>query len=185
MKNYVIAPALAALAMFVFGAIFWMSPFPYKVLRQTTDDPVALAMLGPLFPVTGTYLVPGPHLDRETMTELTQTGPSVLVQFVAEGHAEMEPGVFVKGYIHYFVVALLLAILLQKIAPVLKGYTCCIVTCAWVGLLGGLLLECNDPIWWHHPWAWHLVNLLYGVLAFAVAGLVLGRFVKPGTPPAT
>jgi hypothetical protein len=29
------------------------------------------------------------------------------------------------------------------------------------------------------------VNLLYGVLAFAVAGLVLGRFVKPGAPPPT
>jgi hypothetical protein len=32
MKDNLLVPALAAVAMFVFGAIFWMSPFPYKVL---------------------------------------------------------------------------------------------------------------------------------------------------------
>lgn len=181
MKNYVIAPALAALAMFVFGAIYWMSPFPYKVLQHTTDDLAAQAALKPHFPVTGTYIIPGPHLDHDTMAAMYKAGPSVVVQYVAEGHAEMEPMVFVKGYVHYFVVALLLSILLRRFAPGFKGYASSIKVCALVGLVGGVLLEGSDPIWWHHPWAWHLVNLLYGVLAFTVAGLVLGRFVKTGT----
>lgn len=184
MKNHVIAPALAALAMFVFGAIYWMSPFPYKFLQQTTDDRATLAALKPFFPATGAYVIPGPHLDHDTMTALYQAGPSVMVQFVAEGHAAMEPAVFVKGYLHYFVVAVLLGILLRRFAPAFRNYASSVKVSALIGLTGGVLLTCSDPIWWHHAWAWHLVNLLYSVLAFTVAGLVLGRFVKPGAAPA-
>jgi len=53
MKNNLIAPALAALAMFVFGAIFWMSPFPSQALSVTTDDRATLAALDAVFPATG------------------------------------------------------------------------------------------------------------------------------------
>lgn len=185
MKNYVLAPALAALAMFVFGAIFWMSPLPYSALTPANDDRAAAAALGSVFSTTGTYVVPGPHLDHETMSSLYKAGPSAIVQFVREGHDEMEPAVFVKGYLHYFVVALLLSMLLHRSAGSFQRYSCSVKFSAFVGLTGGVLLTGSDPIWWHHPWCWHLMGLLYCVLAFVVAGLVLGRFVKPGKPPAS
>ncbi len=185
MKNYVIAPALAALAMFVFGAIFWMSPLPYLALTPSNGDRAAAAALSSVFSTTGTYVVPGPHLDHDTLSSLYKTGPSAIVQFVREGHDEMEPAVFVKGYLHYFVVALLLNLLLQKSAASFKRYSCSVKFSAMVGLVGGVLLTGSDPIWWHHAWGWHLMGLLYGVLAFVVAGLVLGKFVQPGNPPAS
>lgn len=185
MKTHLLAPALAALAMFVFGAIFWMSPFPYKVLTPANDDRAAAAALSSVFSTTGTYVVPGPHLDHAAMAELYKAGPSAVVQFVREGHNEMEPVVFVKGYLHYFVVAFLLNILLHKSAAAFKSYPCSVMFSAFVGLVGGVLLEGSDPVWWHHPWAWHLVYLLYGVLTFTVAGLVLGRYVKLDQPSAS
>jgi hypothetical protein len=185
MKKFVLGPALAALAMFVFGAIYWMSPFPYSVLKSTADDDTAGLALAKIFPETGTYLIPGAQLDQKKMAELYKRGPSVQVQFVKEGHAGMEPATFIKGYGHYFVVSLLLAILLVMAGPALKGYSGRVKFTTLVGVAGSALIDYSDPIWWHHPWAWHLVCSLYAVLAFIVSGLVLAAFVKPAGGAAT
>jgi hypothetical protein len=40
MKIHVTAPALAALAMFVFGAIYWMIFSPYKVPKTTAGGAI-------------------------------------------------------------------------------------------------------------------------------------------------
>jgi hypothetical protein len=179
MKRFILGPALAALAMFLFGAIYWMSPFPYKTLQPVADDAAAGLALAQIFPETGTYLVPRPDLEPKLLAELTKRGPSAQVQFVKEGFDGMEPAVFLKGYVHYFVVSLLLAALLAKVASSLRGYCSRVTFCALVGLVGSTLIEYSDPIWWHHPWGWHLVSSIYAVVAFLVSGLVLAAFVKP------
>ena len=38
MKRYVLGGLLAAIAMFVWGAVFWMSPVPTSVMQTATDD---------------------------------------------------------------------------------------------------------------------------------------------------
>ncbi len=179
MKDNVLAPALAALAMFVFGAIFWMSPFPYKVISPNADDSVSAATLDAVFPETGLYLVPSPHIDPKIAEELFRAGPSAMVHFTKEGREMMNPMMFVQGYLHYFAVAFLLAILLRKSAGSFEGYTCVVKLSTFVGLTGSLLMALNEPIWWLHLWSWGLINLLYGTLTFTVAGLVLGKFIKP------
>jgi len=184
MKKFLLAPLLAALAMFVLGAVYWMSPFPYKVLGRVADDRAAADTLAKIFPETGTYLVPGVYLDAKTMTELYQRGPVVLVQFVKEGHPDMEPAVLVEGYVHYFVVALLLALFLCKIQPTFVGYCCVVKATTLIGVIGAVFVCLSNPIWWHQAWGWHLVNALYTVLAFLVGGLVLGIFFKPAKPAA-
>ena len=65
MKNNLLAPALAALAMFILGSIFWMNLLPCKVISTTADDRVAAAALDAVIPETGLYLVPSPHIDPE------------------------------------------------------------------------------------------------------------------------
>lgn len=184
MKTHVLVPALAALAMFVFGAIFWMSPFPYKALSPTADDRVTLAALDAVFPATGLYILPGPHLDTEVAAELYRAGPNAMVHFVKEGREMMEPAVFLQGYLHYFAVAFLLAILLRKSAGSFQGYCCVVKLSTLVGLIGTLLLALGNPIWWDQSWSWGFINLLYGTLSFMVAGLVLGKFIKPVPAPA-
>lgn len=179
MKKFLLAPVLSALAMFIFGALYWMSPLPYGVLTPVGDNAAAAAALGKIFPSTGTYLVPGPEMkDQELLAKLWAQGPSAEVNFIREGHAMMEPAVFVCGYIHYFVVSLLLAALLNRVKAALPTYGSRVRFCTWVGLVGAVLLCLSDPIWWHHPWGWKLMGALYAVLAFAVAGLVLAKFIK-------
>jgi hypothetical protein len=59
--------------------------------------------------------------------------------------------------------------------------------CALVGVVGSALIDYSDPIWWHHPWAWHIACSIYSVLVFTVSGLVLAAYVKPAVtaaPPA-
>lgn len=178
MKKFVLAPAVAALAMFLFGAAYWISPFPYKVLTPVGDNAAAAETLARIFPATGTYLIPGPEIqDQQLLADLYQRGPSAQVQFIKEGHAPMEPAVFVKGFLHYFVVALLLALLISRTGDSVRTcYACIIKLSALVGVIGAVLIHFSDPIWWHHPWAWHLVCAAYVVLEMTLAGAVLGRF---------
>lgn len=179
MKKFVVAPALAALAMFVLGAAFWMSPFPYRALTPVADNSAAGLALAQLFPTTGTYLIPGPEIkDQALLTELYRRGPSAEVQFIKEGHNPMEAGVFVRGYVHYFFVALLLAVLLDRVRIVRTGYGARVRFVTLVGVIAAVFVCFSDAIWWHHPWGWHLMSALYTMLAFLAAGLVLARFFR-------
>jgi hypothetical protein len=176
MKKFVVAPALAALAMFVFGAIYWMSPFPYKALTPVGDNAAAAAALGKIFPATGTYLVPGPETDEKQVEQLFAQGPSAMVHFVKEGHPMMEPAVFAQGFAHYFVTALLLMIMLTQATPLFHSFMCRVKFSVFIGVLAAVAVTFSNPIWWHHTWGWALMGTLYCVLNFAVAGLVLAKF---------
>ena len=184
MKNNLLAPALAAVAMFIFGSIFWMSLFPYKVISPNTDDRSAAAALDAIFPETGLYLVPGPHLDPQEAEELFNQGPSAMVHFVKEGGPMMDPMVFLKGYLHYFVIAFLLGIILRKSVASFQGYSCAVKFSTFIGFTGAALTTLGQPIWWHHLWSWAFINLLYATLSFTVAGLVLAKFLPKKETPA-
>lgn len=187
MKKFVLAPALAALAMFFLGFLYWGLPASpaYKAFGKVADDDAAAQALGRIFPATGTYMVPGIHLEQNKLTELYRRGPSAEVVFIKEGHDPTNPTMFIKGYLHYFVVALLLLMMLEGAKPSFKCFSCRVKFSAAVGLVGGVLWHFSDPIWGNHPLPYHLVGLLYMVLEFAVAGLVLAKFTMtpaPGIP---
>lgn len=184
MKRYVLAPTLAALAMFVFGAIFWMSPFPYQVLGRVADDSAAALELAKIFPTTGHYLIPGAYLDEKIAGELMQRGPIAQVVFVKEGQAAMAPSTLVKGYLHYFVTALLLAFFLGRSSAAIRTYGCVVASVTTIGVIAAVFIDFTDTIWWHHPWSWQFVCALYNVLAFFVGSLVLAIFFKPAPAPA-
>lgn len=182
MKNNLLAPALAALAMFILGSIFWMNLLPCKVISTTADDRVAAAALDAVIPETGLYLVPSPHIDPEVAEELFEAGPSAMIHFMKEGHPMMDPGKFLKGYLHYFVVALLLGMILRNSGVAAKGYCSAVKLSIMVGLTGGVLTTLSEPIWWRHLWSWGFINLIYATLTFMIAGLVLAKFLpKPET----
>lgn len=182
MKKYVLAPALAALAMFLLGFLYWglpMSP-AYKSIRHVADDDAAAQALGRIFPETGIYLVPGIHLEPTRLTELMQRGPTAEVVFVKEGRNPMAASTFLLGYIHYFVLALLLMIMLANATPSFHCFTCRIRFAAAVGLVAAVF-EFTDVIWTHHPLGYHLAVALYILLQATVAGLVLARFTMTST----
>ncbi|MBS0663205.1 MAG: hypothetical protein JSR48_08055 [Verrucomicrobia bacterium] len=179
-RKFLVAPVLSAIAMFAFGAIFWMSPFPYRTFTPVGDNAAAGAALAQIFPATGTYLIPGPEIkDEKLLGELMARGPLAEVHFVREGHPMMEPAVLAQGFAHYFVVSLLLVCLMNGSAAVCPTYFSRVRFAATVGLVGAIFVGLASPIWWHHTWGYPLVNALYCVIEFTIAGLVLGKLLTP------
>ncbi len=178
MKKFLFAPALAALAMFVFGAVFWMSPLPYKALGRVADDAAAGEALAKVFPATGAYLVPGMYLGETAREPLVKRGPSAEVHFIKEGMPLMDPMLLLKGYLHEFVVCLLLSLMLVRLAPAFKCWTCRLKFCAMLGLLLALG-HYATVIWWRHSLGWETMLALYDFVSLVVVGLVLGKMLTP------
>ena len=179
MKRNYLATFFAALAMFIWGAVFWMSPLPYKVLEHTPDDAQAGAALLQHFPTTGTYLVPGAFNDPATQQRLHEKGPIATVHIQTAGMPVTQPRVLVLGFVHYWICTLLAAFLAVRTAPVVRAsYGKRVWFFALVGVLLAVFSDLAAPIWWGHPWPFHVVNAIYAVTVWLVGGLVLAAFLK-------
>ena len=151
MKKFLLAPALAALAMFAWGFLFWGGPhhLPYKALALVPDEAAAGEALGEIFPATGTYLLPGTQLGPARQGELMQRGPIAEVHFVKSGRPMMDPIQLLKGYLHEFALCLLLVFMLDASAQTF------------------------------HSAGWVTMQAFYDFVAFFIAGLVLGKILTP------
>lgn len=178
MKRFAIGTLLAALAMFVWGSIFWANPLPYTMLQQAPDDRAAGQALVSVFPETGTYLVPGQQHPPEELADLHRAGPVAMVFIQREGVNPMEPSVFIGGFLHMLLTAFLIAAVLRLAAPALPRYGQRVVFVAVAGVAVAVWSNLGQPIWWHQPWTFHLLTAVYDLGAWLVAGLVLARFVQ-------
>jgi hypothetical protein len=189
MKKFVLAPALAALAIFVWGFLYWGVPhnLPYKALETLPDNDAAGEALQKIFPRSGVYVLPSPLSDPQRVAEQMAKGPHATISIMKEGHPMMEPSLLAKGYLHGFVVCVLLMMLLERCAASFKGYFCRVRFCTGVGVIGSVFCEIGTAIWWYQPMGWHLVTVLYDVVAFALGGAVLAAFARktPVVAPAT
>ena len=181
MKKFVLAPVLAALAMFVWGFIYWGTPHhvPYKALATVPDAGATAEAIGKLLPVSGAYLLPSPVLGEDKMNELAKRGPSVEVHITKEGYGAAEMGkIMALGYAHVFVIALLLTVMLCGLEKAFERWTCRVKFCAALGLLVAIC-DLGSAIWWHHAWGWTLALSFYDFMMYLIAGLVLAKFVTP------
>jgi len=175
MKKFLLAPAVAALAMFFWGFVYYgISGLPYRTLGPAADVAAALSAL----PDSGTYLVPDPRDGEAANAASMQTGPVAMVH-LRQGPARGMGVVMAQGYLHMFVACLLLAALLAKSEPSFKGYGCRLKFSVLVGLLGTVFTHGGAAIWWQQPWAWHFANMAYDVIAWLIAGAVLAKLFTP------
>ena len=184
MKKFVLAPLLAALATFVFGFIYWGLPLhlAYKSLGSVDDVSATALAIGKMFPATGTYLLPSPLDGDDRMNELAARGPMVEVHLVKEPFTNADMGkCMALGFLHMFVVSLLVAIVLCGLCQSFKCWTCRVKFCAMLGLLVATC-DLGNAIWWHHSVGWTLAQSVYDFLIFVVIGLVLAKFVTPKAP---
>lgn len=181
MKKFILAPALAALAAFFLGFIYWGLPphLAYKALGSVPDVSATALAVGKLFPATGTYLLPSPLDGEAKMNELAARGPSVEVHLVKEPltNADMAKSMAL-GFLHMFVVSLLLMMILGGLAKSFVCWTCRVKFCAAIGLLVATC-DFGHVIWWHHSLGWTLAQAIYDFLTYVTIGLVLAKFVTP------
>ena len=181
MKRLALPVLLATLAAYTWGFLFWggMS-LPYSVWEHADDDAAAGRALLEHFPERGSYFVPGRHTDSATQERLYSAGPVAFVQMLApNGRPMMDTSIMLRGFALTLIVALLLALLLRRVAPALPTYGSRVGFIAAVGVVAVVLVHGGDAVWWSTPLDWKLVQAAYDIVVVAVYGLVLARFI-PG-----
>lgn len=185
MKRLLLASFLAALAVFFWGFLFWgLSPLPGSVMKSTTNDQAAQTALAEIFPASGVYFIPSPSGDPEAMDALHRAGPIAMTHIQRNGRPAMDPGIFVWGFVHGWVVCLLLGWLMFRAGPALPRYRSRVLFIAVAGFAAGLFIDYGATIWWYSDRSWQLLNLAYNTIAWLVAGVILAAFIKPASSPA-
>lgn len=185
MKKLFAGSLLAAVAMFIFGAVYWSSPIMGAGSRPINDDAGAQAMLKQAFPETGIYWVPGIDLyyeDPERYEALHESGPVVMLNVVHDPGPPMSGATFAAGFLHQWVVCFLIGLLLARVAPALPGYGSRVGFVFSAGIVMALFVNLGAVIWWRMPLALQLAEGLYNIVAWLLAGLVMARFVTPARP---
>ena len=184
MKKFILGPALAALAAFILGFIYWGLPphLAYKGLGSVPDVSATALAVGRLFPTSGAYLLPSPLDGDARMNELAARGPSVEVHITKEPFTGADMGkVMALGFLHMFVLSVLLSCILCGLEKSFECWTCRVKFCAAIGLLVATC-DLGAVIWWHHSLAWTLAQSCYDFAVYVVIGLVLAKFVTPKVP---
>jgi hypothetical protein len=183
MQRLLMGSFLAAVAMFLFGALFWTAQLPYGNVRSVAQPELAAALLEEIFPETGLYMVPAPRLAPEAYAELHRAGPLVRANVVHDPGEPMQGATFVAGFLHQWVTCLLLGYLLWRAAPALQSLLARAGFVTLAGFTAAFFIDGGAVIWWHMPLAWQLFELVHDTLAWAIAGLVLARFSLPAARP--
>ena len=122
MKSRAIAVLLATVAMYVWGFLYWgVNPLPYTSWQQTTDDVAAGKALLDLLPNSGTYYIPSPRHDADTLSRLFEAGPLAFIHFHRQGRPQHDPMIMIKGFVLDLAVVILLAALLRTARPAAKA----------------------------------------------------------------
>ncbi len=178
MKKLVLGALLAAVAIFVWGFLFWATPLSAPVFKQAPDEAAVTQSLAANLPATGTYYIPDPRSDAADFEARHQAGPLVTIFYREAGTPAMTPTVFLLGFLHMFISMLLAGLLLRLAAPALRTYGSKVVFVVLAGVAVGVWGNLGDPIWYYQPWTYHLMTTLYDIIAWGLGGLILARFVQ-------
>ena len=183
-KLFLGALAAAVVAM-IWGVLFWaVLPFSSQVIKSTPNEEAVVKALKESGATTGVYLFPGPPgnagADAQTKwMEKSKAGPNGMIILQKEGADPMAASIFIKGFIHYFVSALLAGVLLLLALPNLPSYGSRVLFLTLLGFFAGFFVDLSNAIWWQHPWNFSLLNLCYATGCWLVAALVMAWLIRP------
>jgi hypothetical protein len=186
LKKLLLGAFLVAIVLMVWGFIFWtFLASPFLVFSGVSNEAAVIEALDQNIAQTGVYLYPFPDMSGDSSTETFvaqhQAGPIVQIIFRKEGLNPMSPSVFVGGFIHFFVSALILGVLLLLALPGLSSYGRRLLFVVVAGLFAAILVNLSEPIWYYHPWGYHLYYAAFTLTSSLFAGLVLAWIIKPQT----
>lgn len=180
MTRYLLGTFLAALAMYIWGAAFWMNPVTYSYFRISPNDAEAGVALQKYFPQSGTYVIPGDMKDPKAAEALHEKGPLAMVHIRHDGEPMMNPRKYIMGFVHLWIATLLAAFLAVRAAPaVSNAYGKRLWFFVLIGALIAIYANLSSPIWMNNPWTYHTVFAVYNFSAWLIGGLVLAATVKP------
>lgn len=179
MKRLILGSLLAAVIVFIWGFLYWnILPFRNSATLPVPDE-AALTQALEAFPETGTYQIPDLRTSEseEAMTAKLSQGPSALILFRKEGVNWADPKIFIGGFLHMLITALLIGLLLRRTGLATFGARFGLVFLA--GLAAAIFANLGEPIWYYQPWGWHILQFGYDLTVWIIIGLVMAKFVQP------
>jgi len=179
MKKLLIGTTVAAVVLFFWGFLVWGAlPFAWQIIGPAPDEVALQKVLGEQLPAAGAYFVPHPSAaasDAEAHAARAKAGPIATV-LVHGGQDPNDPGPMIWGFVHMWLSALLMGLLIQRFAPIGVGPT--IGFSALVGVAAAVWADLGRPIWYAQPWSYHTLFAVYELGGWVLAGAVLGYFVR-------
>lgn len=177
------------------GFAFWMfSPLPGMAMHELPGEDAVVPVLKENLTASGVFFSPWPGMPEGTteekkaalaaMVEKHQAGPLVQIFYHRDGIHPDDPKMFAKGYANFFVSALLASVALAMAVPAVGGYFRRVAFVVVLGLFACVSISLSQPIWFHHPWDYHLMTSAYHLGDALLMGIVLGLFIWRREKPA-
>ncbi len=170
---------LAALAggivMYIFASAFHMSPAAQVGVSQSKDD---AAMIAAMKSATGDKagLYHFPYVDMaskdamKTMAAEIKTSPSGIMIYHPAGEEGLSPARLIGEFVIELVEVVLALWLLSM--TTITGFGRRVGFMAGVGLIAGITTNVSYLIWFNYPLDYTVLNVLYEIGKFVVAGVV-------------
>lgn len=170
----------AAVVMFILGFIFFATPL-YKLGSASLDNARAATVqqvLAANLPETGTYFVPSGDTPEQSV--MYGRGPIATIHYNVRGFAIADPGVMIGGFLHMFVVALLMAAGLSTLSAYVPSFGERVKLLV-LGAVGAILFaRIGEPIWYHQDWAHSIYLFVAETISLIAAGLVILKLLPRG-----
>lgn len=178
MNKRVLAIPAAAIAMYLWGFLFWgvSTTVPYMAWKSTGDDSAAQQVLKQTFPESGTYYIPSFDNPPEQLAQMFEAGPVGFVHINLEGRSQMDPSIMIFGFLVNVVVCALLAGLFRVTGA--REFRDFVWTTMTAAALAVVMIDIGDAAWWQTPVGWKLTQAFYNFTALLVAGHVMGALLK-------
>jgi hypothetical protein len=182
------AAAVAAVVLLIWGYVFWaVLAVPDKAIRVLPADDALGAAIAKAAAQSGSYLWCGDVKDNgppaagagNVLIRQYQGGPLAHLFYCSGEHGVGPISTAARGLLQLFVAALLAAWLLSTAMPALNSYASRAGFVLVAGMFGTVLVNLGQPIWFHHPWYYHLVMAVFDCSSALVMGLVLAAVLRP------
>ena len=179
MVRVILGSAVAAIAMFIIGFIFFATPLQ-RLGVASIDDAQAAAVQRALavnLPKTGTYQVPG--TNTQAQTNMYSQGPIATVHYNTGGFAATDTTALVIGLIFNFIVALVIGLGLMGMGPRVPDLASRGRVAVLIAVAAAAYTHLGEPIFLHHDWGHFIYLFVADALTLAAAGIIVAWFM-PG-----
>lgn len=183
MKKLIIASLVGAVIIFVYSALSWMiMPTHKNTFKYLPSQDVVLSNLSQNITEDGTYLVP--HVDQndpEFATKQAELGqanvgkPSAIIFFTKAAN-DMNPSMFIYGFIYDFLTVMFLCIILAAGGDKLNSFFYRWWLCVLVGGIVVLQSSMKDHTWQYFPWHYVSGAVIDVLIGFGMCGAWLAWY---------
>jgi hypothetical protein len=170
----------AAFLMFMWGFAFWAVGLidPAKHMSAESETAVAQALRAHTTE-HGLYFVPDSKngTEAESAARMAQ-GPFAMIYVKPSGATMGDPAVMGMGFVHMFVTALLIGIILTWVLPATPTWMDRFKLVALIGATATIFGVLGNPIWWHHAWSASLTFAVFDFASYLIAGAVMAWAIR-------